>query len=211
MRQFTYHEWIEWRSYGLGGSDAPIIKRASPFATPLELFLRRTKRIPPQPVTYPMLRGIRLEPEARREYEKLTGIPMPARCLESEHWPVARGSFDGLNDEARIPLEIKCPGKADHLSALNGDIPAKYIWQLVHLLHVCRYDRIHYFSYNPSFPGPKSALIVFRRHHDLERMLIEEEKRFWKFIVKDNPPPPGARELPWPWPKYDFNWRTNEK
>lgn len=210
MKQLTYHEWIEWRRGGLGGSDAPVIKRESPFATPLELFLRRTKRIPPQPVTYPMLRGIRMEPVARRRYEALTGIPMPARLLESDYWPVIRGSFDGLNEDARLAIEIKRPGRKDHLYALNGQVPRKYIWQCVHLLFVCRYRRLDYVSFNEEFEQRyQTAIVSVYRHNWAERSLIEDEKPFWRLLVTDTPPPPGPKEMAWPWPKYALSnqWR----
>lgn len=202
MKQLNFNEWMKWREQGIGGSAGPVITRTSPFESPLELFLRRTKRIPPQKQNYRMWRGRHLEPVARTLYEQQTGIPMPPRLLVNSGWPVFRASYDGLNRDEQLPLEIKCPGKEDHKSALNGQIPKKYLFQCVHLLLVGGFKRIDYFSYNPDFDGPQTALVTLKRDNRLEQTLIDEEKRWWNWLQKDIPPPAGEKELPWPWPKY---------
>lgn len=134
---------------------------------------------------------------------------MPARCLHHDAWPVIRGSFDGLNEDERRAVEIKCPGRKDHLVALKGAIPKKYLWQCVHLLLVTGYKKIDYFSYNPGFKGPKEALVTLTRSNRLEQTLIESEKEWWNYFITDTPPPPGKKEIPWPWPRY-VNPKTGE-
>lgn len=203
--ELTPAEWHEWRRHGIGGSDAPVIKRESPFATPLELYLRKKELIPPQKVTPRMLRGLRLEPVARRLYEAETGIPMPARLRTHLGIPYMRASFDGLNVEARGAIEIKAPGKEDHLEALKGNVPKKYISQCVHNLFVGeRLDWIDYWSYHPKFEGAKkTARIRITRNNRLERELLAAEKDFRRCIETDTQPAPGPKEIPWPWPKYE--------
>lgn len=200
--QLTTDEYVRWRAAGIGGSAAPVIMRAAWWETPLENYLRRQKLIPPQEVTYRMRRGLRLEPEARQEYEKLVGFPAPARCLASDRWPVARASFDGLNEAERRVVEIKCPCFADHALALKEQIPDPYVWQCVHILFVLGYKSVDYFSYNPDFKGPKTALVRLKWSNFLERRLLAKEREFWNFVVSQTPPPPGPKELAWPWPKY---------
>lgn len=184
-------EWLAWRMRGIGGSDAPIIMNESPWSTRFELWARKTNRMLPLKITYPMRRGIKLEAVARERYEEITGVPMPKRCLQRTDYQFARASFDGLNMEQRQGVEIKCPGQKDHVLALENKIPQKYIWQCAHLCWVSGLDAIDYFSYNPreNFDGPKVAKVRFNRDLEMERKLIKEEEIFWEYILNDEPPP----------------------
>lgn len=173
--------WNAWRSRGITGSEAPIIMNTSPWTTPDELFLRRTGKLAPQEQTFPMRRGLKLEPEARKRYEDMTGIEVPARCIESEAWEVARASFDGLNQEAGVAIEIKCPGREDHVAALQGKIPDKYVYQLVHQMFVAELSSLDYVSYNPAFEVQHQvARVVLYRDAKLEGKLLTEERNFWE-------------------------------
>lgn len=184
MKQLTREEWIEWRASGITGSEAPAIMGKSPWVTPLDLFKRRMGLIPPLELNYPMRRGLKLEPEAREKYENIHGIEVPARCLTSESWDVARASFDGLNEEAGHAIEIKCPGKEDHITALCGGVPEKYVYQLIHQMFVADLSSIDYVSYNPDSFAPQHQLarVVLMRDEKMERALLIEEKKFWEYL-----------------------------
>jgi putative phage-type endonuclease len=189
MKSLTYDEWHSWRESGITGSEAPIIMGKSPWATPLDLFMRRTGRKPPQEMTYPMRRGLKLEPEARALYEAMYQVEVPARLLVCKEWEIARASFDGLNEQIEHSIEIKCPGKDDHLLALKGVIPEKYLYQLVHQCMVSGYDALDYVSYHPEFPAPfQLARVVFVRDLKLEAALLAKEKEFWQCLLTDTPP-----------------------
>lgn len=184
MKQLTSKEWHDWRAGGITGSEAPIIMKTSPWAKPEDLFKRRMGMLPPQEQTYPMRRGIELEPDARALYENSYGIEVPARCLTSEKWVIARASFDGLNEELAHAIEIKCPGKEDHILALCGKIPPKYLFQLVHQMFVADLETIDYVSYNPDSFAPQHQLarVVLQRDLKLENALLAEERVFWGYI-----------------------------
>jgi len=183
--QLSYEEWLAWRQAGIGGSDAPVVMKASPWMAPDELLLIKTGQKDPEPANFVMRRGLRMEPEARAAYEELTGITMPKALMVREKQPFIRGSFDGLNKDEKRGLEIKCPGREDHLTALRGKVPDKYVWQCVHLQLLCGFKKFDYFSYNPDF-GPKYSGIVipFERSKQLEAKLLEEETMFWKQVQK---------------------------
>lgn len=205
MKTLTREELEILRCTSIGGSDAPVIKRVSPFATPIELWARKKKLIPPQKVTYRMRRGLRLEPDARKKYEEETGIPMPPLVVRHPEIGYMHASFDGLNFDARGAIEIKSPGKKDHITALQGYVPRKYIWQCVHNLFVCRLDWIDYFSFNPDFKdGPHTARVRVHRANRAEVDLLAWEKEFYEFMSKGVAPPPAENELAWPWPKYSL-------
>lgn len=184
MKKLTNNEWHEWRAGGITGSEAPIIMGKSPWETPEQLFKRRMGLLPPVEINFPMRRGLKLEPDARALYEQNHGIEVPARCLTSEVWEIARASFDGLNEEFGHAIEIKCPGREDHIEALCGRIPEKYVFQLVHQMFVADLETMDYVSYNPDSFAPHHHLarVVMKRDRKLEAALIAKEKEFWGYL-----------------------------
>lgn len=185
MNGMTYSEWLKWRMGGIGASEAPAVMDSTPFSNPLKLWELKTGRRAPDPLNYPMKRGLELEPKARLAYEKETGIRMkPKVCLEHPEMPFIRASYDGLNIHAERGLEIKCPGRVDHGVAKQGKIPEKYLWQCVHLLMVCGYEQLDYFS----FDGSQGVVVPFKRDKSLEKKLLQKELVFWEHVQTDTPP-----------------------
>jgi len=191
MKQNT-ESWEEWRSKGLGSSDAPIIMGVSPWMTPFGLWELKTKRRKPKENNWAMDRGNQLEPKARAHYQLLSDLDMPARLAEHKLYNFLRASLDGFNSigGGRI-LEIKCPGREDHAKALAGKIPEKYIWQLVHQLAVADAEVVDYFS----FDGERGIIVPFHRDQKLEKTLIQKEQAFWELIQTDTPPELGDRDF----------------
>lgn len=214
QRPRTPEEWLEFHEFregGIGGSEAPIIARVSPWCTPFELWLRRKKIIAPQPQSYPMLRGIKFEPLARAAYERITGIPMPAAQRVNPQRPELRGNFDGINDLVRRSIEIKCPGKDDHhIAKVEKRVPKKYLPQCRHLIAVPGHDAQDYVSFDVRglerllwelgwrrlfelMPlkdlEARTAIIEVKRDREQEEILLEAESKFWKCLQTDTPPP----------------------
>lgn len=180
----TYKDWLEWRFNGIGASDAPSVMNASPFMTREELWAKKTERLLSKKSTPQMKRGKDLEELARREYEKMTGIEMAPAFIEHDEIPFAIASLDGMNIKASRALEIKCPGKVDHGTALKGQIPHKYIWQCVHILMVTGLSELDYFS----FDGESGVIINFKRNFEMENRLLKAETIFWEHVLKDIAP-----------------------
>lgn len=178
----THEEWLRWRMTGIGASEAAAVMGLSPFMTREELWELKTGRGTPKYVTAAMQRGLDLEPVARREYEKLTGIKMPECYAEHSKYSFILASMDGLNLSSEKALEIKCPGKTDHAVALGGKIPAHYVWQCVQILLVTGLPQIDYFS----FDGEKGAKpITFRKSFTLEAALLKELFKFRELVIND--------------------------
>lgn len=168
-------EWLEFRKSKIGASDAPIIMEVSPWKTPYKLWLEKVSTTAPTYKSSSMHRGIELEETARNEFELLTGIHvLPSVKTHSNlEWMIA--SLDGIDAEQRNIVEIKCPGKADHSIAEQGQIPEKYIPQLQHQLEVCGLDMAYYFS----FDGKKGVIVkVYRDDKYIKKMLKKEEEFF---------------------------------
>lgn len=139
-------EWLEFRRTKIGASDTPVILEISPFATPLKLWQQKLGLIINEK-SYMMQRGHDLEDEARIKFSqlKLKKFSPKVGVHPEYHWLMA--SFDGVSEDGEI-LEIKCPGKEAHLSAVNGIIPEYYMPQLQHQMIVAGVKSAYYYSYD---------------------------------------------------------------
>lgn len=174
--------WLEHRRRGIGSSDSPVIMGVSPWKDPHTLWLEKTNRQAPPEMNWAMRRGHELEPVARARYELETGMEMPAILAVHKDWPFLKASLDGYNAEKNIALEIKCPGKKDHLVAQGGFVPEKYKPQLQHLLLVTGAERIDYYSYRED---SDPVLIPVEPDRTYIQTLMAKEFAFWGQVVAD--------------------------
>ncbi len=173
-------EWLNWRCGLITASDAPIIMQMSPFKKPDQLLNEKYRRFATVANPY-MQRGIDLEPIALQQFEKETGLILFPCVGEHENgWMGA--SFDGMTIEGDLILEIKCPGKKDHQTALDGSIPKKYCAQLQHQLYVSGVQLLYYYS----FDGDKGVIIEVEREEEYINIMIEKEREFWNYLQEMN-------------------------
>lgn len=179
--------WLAWRACGLGSSDAAAIVGLSPWTTRDELLLEKEMALRGERArdrdNGAMARGRRLEPVARDLYEQLMGWEAPPACgVHREHdW--LKASFDGWVRERSLPVEIKCPNRADHELALQGDVPEKYAAQVPHLMLVSGASRLHYVSYSDYFPtGSRLAVVTVERDERICDLLFQAELEFWREV-----------------------------
>ncbi len=169
----------------MGSSDAPIVMSVSPWSTPFQLWQQKCNLVPKKVFSnWAIDRGNNLEPVARAKYELETGIDMPATLAIHPQYTWLRASLDGYNSERDIVLEIKCPGKDDHQTALDGKVPEKYYPQLQHQLMVTGSKEAHYYS----FDGNNGALVVVKPDLDYCKELFKREQAFWECIQTKTPP-----------------------
>lgn len=175
----TKEDWLWWRNLAIGSSDAAAVMQECPFTTIEELWAKKIGLLQPELPTFPMRRGLLLEPLAREEYKAIKGFPMPKAFIESETHKYAFASLDGMNRKERGALEVKAPGKEDHGLALSGKIPEHYKWQLVHILMAAdgELDWVDYYSHHPV---TKADPIRFYRDLKMEAELAAAEKNFWE-------------------------------
>lgn len=178
--------WQQWRQAGIGASDAPIILGVSPFKTAHELWQEKTGRKPPFAGNWATRRGIRMEPLARTHYEAVTGLTVQPHCRQHPDLLWMRASLDGITFDGDIILEIKCPGKKDHASALEDRVPEKYWPQIQHQLAVTGARVCHYWS----FDGKKGALVAVSPDRAYIEELVERERAFWDCVLEDREPQP---------------------
>lgn len=177
-------EWRAFRHDKIGASDAAIIMCESPWMTEFELWKDKTDKKESQVATPAMQRGIDLEQLARDKYNEMTGRDMKPTVLVSVEWNWMMASLDGLSSCKTSAVEIKCPGKIDHLTACEGKIPKKYYAQLQHILAVSKLDMVDYFS----FDGENGVIITCPRNDEYIEEMIVREENFMKCYRSLTPP-----------------------
>lgn len=177
-------EWHHLRKNKIGASMAPIIMGVSPWKTPTDLWSEMIGLKQKDEITPYQQRGLNLEDAARRYFYIMTGyevFPQVFIC-KTNSWMMA--SLDGITHFNDVALEIKCPGRNDHLTALSGEIPKKYYPQIQHQLAVTGLDMIYYLSYD----GEAGVILTVQRDQEYIDYLIEKEKEFYECIQNFIPP-----------------------
>ncbi len=169
-------EWLQLRKSKIGASDAPVIMNASPWKTPYQLWLEKVSIGMCQKKTQAMQRGLDLEDKARQRFEEMTGVFMLPQVVFHPQFEWMIASLDGMDIDQKHIVEIKCPNKTDHETALSGKIPDKYYPQLQHQLEVCALDMAYYFS----FDGENGKIIEVHRNEKYITALVEKEREFFE-------------------------------
>ncbi|MFP3859260.1 MAG: YqaJ viral recombinase family protein [Bacteroidales bacterium] len=163
---------MKWRRQGIGASDAPVIMGVSPFKTTNQLWKEKILG-ENQKDNSAMARGRALEPEALDYFMSQTGIFLDSqKCIEHPERNWMRATMDGLNEEEKILVEIKCP------HTCHTAIPEHYYPQLQHQMEVIGYDKMFYVS----FDGSEGNIIEVEKDEEYVKNLIEKEEEFWNFI-----------------------------
>jgi putative phage-type endonuclease len=171
-------EWLEYRKNKIGASDAPIILQKSPWKTPYRLWQEKVGLVELEEKNFAMEMGHANEPIALAELESKLGMPLGSnvRLSNKRSWMMA--SLDASNADGSVIAEIKCPGKADHESALAGLVPEKYIPQLQHQMEVCEVEMAYYFSFHVT----GSVLLKVYRDEKYIQDLVAQEEKFYECI-----------------------------
>jgi putative phage-type endonuclease len=185
----------------------------SPWKSSYELWLEKMGLVESSYRSPAMQRGIDLEEEARQEFFTLTGIQVFPKVMINHNLPWQMASLDGISVLGNLILEIKCPGKQDHITALNGKIPEKYIPQLQHQMCVCNAQAMQYFSY--SGKNESNVILTIQRDDEYIKKLIEKETEFWQCMQTFTPPTLTERDYTkrtdLEWKNTSYEWSTVQK
>lgn len=185
-----YEDFLASRKNYLGASDAPAVMGVSPWSTPYQLWEDKLGLAPPKSDNFAMKRGRELEPLARDAYILETGHMVEPKMVIHPEIKYMMANFDGITDDHKYAVEIKCPGEKDHLTAKQGIVPEKYMPQLQHQLAVIGVNELHYFSYRDG----DTALITVGRDEGYIKRLIVEERKFWNCVENLSAPPLTDRD-----------------
>lgn len=188
-------EWFAWRrgedlpdkGPRITASMVPQIIGASPWGNAYDLWLELTGRKPGKASNIAMQRGIDLEPIARAAYTAATGVEVRDVCVEHPTIPWVAASLDGYTLFGDGICEIKCPGAADHATAILNQVPGKYIPQCQWQLFCCPPAKVNdYWSYDGI--EKKGALVKVFPNQDYQKFLYEVASEFRECVIQDIPP-----------------------
>ena len=202
--------WHQWRSKGIGASEAPMVMGVSPWATPYQGWLLKSGKVAPEPAGWAAQRGTRLEPLARakfedaftkdnfpQHYEDNTLTRFPAETFEKD---IMRASMDGWCEQYKLAVEIKCPGEKTHQEAKDTKkCPIHYWWQIQHQYYVSDAKCIYYCSFwhakdEHEDDGEVIWFPVERDDEAIEK-LLEKCAEFWNFVETDTAPPLTDKDI----------------
>ena len=100
--------------------------------------------------SFAMQRGNDLEPEARKEYERINGVVV-GQYGWIEISDKVGISPDGWIQESKKAIEIKCPNADTHVKYMMdiNEFLEEYVWQLVHTFNILDVDTVDCISYRP--------------------------------------------------------------
>jgi putative phage-type endonuclease len=168
--------WRDWRTQGLGASDAACVLDESPFKSAAGLLEEKLAVRVTDISNAEIELGITLEPEARLQYCRELGVEVEPVCVQSIQYPWLRASLDGLSADGRRVVEIKCGRGAYWRTVNTGRPPAYYVPQLQHILAITGLPSIDFVCY---FPGLKTICLKVDRDEVYIERLIAAEKEFW--------------------------------
>lgn len=172
-------EWLLWRNAGLGSSDIGVLMGFTQWKSEEQLFKEKSGQIKSPFKSNPaMIRGQRLEPAVRAEWELREDRDYPPATFVHTKYPFLKASLDGWHEETKTIIEIKCPNAKAHKNAIDGLIPDYYMPQVQHLLLVADGAHLDYLS----FDGRKIAHVPVKPDPTYQSIMLEKAIAFWSRV-----------------------------
>ena len=184
-----YEEWLDFRKTGIGGSDASVVCEMNRYKSPVELWMEKTNRQPPQEVGESAYWGTQLEPIVREEFSKRTGLEVKlAKCiLQSEEHPFMQANLDGVCHDPKLGdciFEAKT-ASAFKIGEWENSIPDEYMLQIQHYMAVTGFKAAYIAVL---IGGNTFRWELVKRDEEIISALIGLEKEFWNCVQTDTPP-----------------------
>jgi putative phage-type endonuclease len=150
----------------------------------MELRLRKLGLLPDKCSSDAMTRGQTMEPIARDHFHKIyNNLIFTPAVVESSEFLFLGASLDGITDDGKAILEIKC-GVKSHEMAKNGEIPEYYLCQIQHQLICTRAEKCFYFSYQSE---QDFVMIEVLPEKDFEEHYVPLAEMFWMDLIFKKP------------------------
>jgi len=175
MRVFEkLDDWHLWRSNGVGSSDASTILGVNPYQSLEKLFWEKVYSRTLSQDNVVTRHGRHLEPLVRNFFNHKNNCNTRPLYGENCNYDFLRASFDGVDEEKNILLEIKCP-----VYPYKG-IPLYYYVQVQHQMLVSGGEEVVFLVYC------RNKLYTHRVPRDdrLISVLFERELEFWQRVVE---------------------------
>lgn len=183
-------EWMEWRSNGIGASDIGTIMEVNPYQSPLMLY-RKKNGFSESQVTNAMNFGKNQEAFARSWLEEHFDVKLDNFCAEDEENSFIKVSFDAINLEKGLLIEIKAPYSTASLQKMkDGDISADYECQLQWQMMISGINK----AYLAVWDGQECILKTFEADIELQQKMKEKAAAFWNDLRRGIEPKPSEKD-----------------
>lgn len=185
-------EWLKYRTFGIGGSDAGAICSLNPYVSPIDVFLEKIGEGKPDEENEAMRQGRDFEEYVAKRFEEATGKKVRRRNVMFQHdehdFILANIDRDVIGEDAI--LECKTASVYSTSKWKNG-VPEHYEIQCHHYMAVTGAKK----CYLACLILNKELVIrEIDRDEELIQNLIAIEKAFWEenVLKKQMPAPDGS-------------------
>ena len=184
-------EWHEFRSQGLGGTDAGILLGVNPYEDIDGIYRSKTlgesKEFSDAGLTA-MEHGKSLEDEARTTLSKIIDIEFTPTCaIHSEH-SFIRSSLDGISSDYTTLLEIKCPYRYTNFLKHASAVLPYYYAQAQQQMLTTQADVLYFGSYYKDATNLEVVIHKVLPDLDLQKELVTRCSSMWRSILKRKNP-----------------------
>ena len=182
-------EWLQARTTGIGGSDVAAILGLSKWKTPLAVYQEKRGEIEPQEENAAMRWGHYLEPVVRQAYADETGreVRLPAELIRHPKHDFMIANIYGFTDDGRL-FEAKTARSGDGWGEPGTDqVPQAYLLQVQHYMKV---TALPIADVAVLIGGSDFRLYEVRADDELQDMLVDAEREFWRQVQAAEPPEP---------------------
>jgi putative phage-type endonuclease len=178
-------------SFGIGASEISAVAGLNPYASPWDIYLRKTGQAPDIEPTEPMEWGNRLEPAIRQKYCDDTGelVHVPITSLFHADYPWARATPDGiaLAKEHGWKHLLQCKNVGSWVEKAWSEAPPSYVqlqeqWEML-VTGLSRADVAVLIG------GNDFRIYTVHRDDKIITDLLTIAGEFWMRVETKTPPP----------------------
>ena len=192
--ELTREEWLEYRTGGIGGSDAGAICGMNPWKSAIDVYMDKTAtEVKETEESESMRLGKDLEAYVASRWEEATGKKVRRNNFMLQHddypWMIADIDREVVGESAVLECKTASPYASEQWA--NGETPQHYVVQCLHYLAVTGADRCYLCCL---IWGKGLQFRTIERNEGAIAALIQLEESFWKNNVeaKVMPAPDGS-------------------
>ena len=189
-------DWLNYRTRGIGGSDASVIAGINPFKSAHQLWLEKTGRVKPEQTDSDYAHfGTLLEPLVRKEFSERSGLKVRQKhmLLQSKDHPFMFADLDGvINDNGQKAVFEAKTASAYKQTVWETEVPSAYILQVQHYMAVTGYEKTYIAAL---VGGNRFFWHAVERDEEMIGKIIAMEEAFWETnVMGDVEPVPDGSE-----------------
>jgi putative phage-type endonuclease len=195
-KNMTKNEWLDFRRYGIGGSDVAVICELNKYKSALQLWMEKTGQLEPEEAGEAAYWGNVMEPIIRNEFANSTGFRVDTinSMLRHPEHTFMLANVDGIvidKDGRKSIFEAKTASAYKAEQWENDKIPEEYMLQIQHYMAVTGFSS----TYIAALIGGNQFIYKrIERDDELINMIIQLEYDFWESVVNNEPPAPDGSE-----------------